>query len=146
MITVFQCITMEGWTDVLYYVSYYTCRRFFWYHWFLLMTFDRQKIGVIRFRTSRLMHLLCIWLDIYLLGQWCIWCNVGARLDCCSGYIFCITHHYRIFLRNEPHSWCTFWWIFKGTTIKIQTMTSQWLHFTGHCDVITILAILTADK
>ena len=24
MITVFQCITMEGWTDVLYYVSYYT--------------------------------------------------------------------------------------------------------------------------
>jgi hypothetical protein len=23
MITVFQCITMEGWTDVLYYVSRY---------------------------------------------------------------------------------------------------------------------------
>lgn len=23
MLTVFQCVTMEGWTEVLYYVSYY---------------------------------------------------------------------------------------------------------------------------
>ena len=25
MLTVFQCITMEGWTDVMYYVSYCDC-------------------------------------------------------------------------------------------------------------------------
>ena len=32
MLTVFQCITMEGWTDVLYYVRFVLCRltvRFF---------------------------------------------------------------------------------------------------------------------
>lgn len=38
MLTVFQCITMEGWTEVLYYVSY---RRIFMRKVDLLLTANR---------------------------------------------------------------------------------------------------------
>lgn len=41
MLTVFQCITMEGWTEVLYYVSYY---RIFMRKVDLLLTANRINL------------------------------------------------------------------------------------------------------
>lgn len=85
MLTVFQCITLEGWTDVLYNV-----RNF--------LTETYEKTIAVYFQST----------------DWVMFSDTRRVRKGVSMAVFCFYGYLRRFFRYEPDSWCLEWVSFQA--------------------------------